>query len=69
MSCQTLKVITEMQSLYRQVAFAEVLHVYALATNGYHRLHCLDGPRTGEDPTQVAVKAFAITRVCGGHNS
>ena len=56
------------QTACTRAAFAEVLHIYALATNGYDRLHYLDGPRPGEDPTQVAVKAFAITRVGGGHN-
>jgi hypothetical protein len=44
-----------------RAAFAESLHVYALVTNGYHRLEGLDGPRpTSEDPTQIDVRAFAI---------
>ena len=43
-----------------RAAFAEALHVYALATNGYDRLSYLDGPRGG--PLQVDLKAFAITR-------
>lgn len=42
-----------------RAAFAEALHVYALATNGYGRLSGLDGPRGG--PSQVNLKAFAIT--------
>jgi hypothetical protein len=42
-----------------RAAFAEALHVYALATNGYGRLDYLDGPRGG--PLQVDLKAFAIT--------
>lgn len=42
-----------------RAAFAEALHVYALATNGYDRLSYLDGPRGG--PLQVDLKAFAIT--------
>ncbi|WP_292994955.1 hypothetical protein [Nitrosomonas sp.] len=44
-----------------RAAFAEALHVYALATNGYDRLTYLDGPRGG--PLQVDLKAFAITHV------
>jgi hypothetical protein len=44
----------------KRAAFAEALHVYALATNGYDRLSGLDGPRGG--PSQVDLKAFAITR-------
>ena len=43
-----------------RAAFAETLHVYALATNGYGRLSGLDAPRA-DDPAQIAVKAFAIT--------
>ncbi len=42
-----------------RAAFAEALHVYALATNGYGRLDSLDGPRGG--PSEVDLKAFAIT--------
>ena len=42
-----------------RAAFAEALHVYALATNGYDQLSYLDGPRGG--PSQVDLKAFAIT--------
>jgi len=49
------------QTACTRAAFAEVLHIYALATNGYSRLTYLDGPRPFEDPSQVAVKAFAIT--------
>lgn len=45
-----------------RAAFAESLHVYALATNGYDRLSSLDAPRPAwEDPTQVELRAFAIT--------
>ena len=45
-----------------RAAFAENLYVYALVTNGYHRLWELDGPRsTLEDLTQIDVRAFAIT--------
>ena len=43
-----------------RAAFAEWLHVYALATNGYDRLSGLDAPRPG-DPAQVHLRAFAIT--------
>lgn len=43
-----------------RAAFAEALHVYALATNGYGRLYWLDAPRTA-DPAQVALRAFALT--------
>lgn len=41
-----------------RAAFGEALHVYALATNGYQRLHHLDGPR-GE-LGEVDLRAFAI---------
>jgi hypothetical protein len=44
-----------------RAAFAEALHVYALATNGYDRLSYLDAPRLA-DPAQVNLRAFAITR-------
>lgn len=45
-----------------RAAFAETLHVYALATNGYYRLDYLDAPRPyWEDPSQVDVRAFALT--------
>jgi hypothetical protein len=44
-----------------RAAFAEALHVYALATNGYGRLDGLDAPRLA-DPAQVNLRAFAITR-------
>lgn len=45
-----------------RAAFAEVLHVYALATNGYDRLSGLDGPRGGHlTPPQYGLRAFAIT--------
>lgn len=43
-----------------RAAFAEELHVAALATNGYDRLSGLDAPRPG-DPAQVGLRAFAIT--------
>lgn len=43
-----------------RAAFAEALHVYALATNGYGRLSGYDAPR-GDDPAQVSLRAFAIT--------
>ncbi|HEU0133431.1 MAG TPA: hypothetical protein VFR28_01290 [Allosphingosinicella sp.] len=43
-----------------RAAFAESLHVYALATNGYGRLSGLDAPRPS-DPAQVGLRAFAIT--------
>ena len=42
-----------------RAAFAEALHVYALATDGYQRLSYLDGPRTGLG--EIDLKAFAIT--------
>ena len=42
-----------------RAAFAEALHVYALATNGYGRLTYLDAPR-GDDPAQIDLRAFAI---------
>jgi hypothetical protein len=45
-----------------RAAFAETLHVRALATNGYDRLGGYDAPRP-EDPSQIGVKAFAITPV------
>lgn len=41
-----------------RAAFAEALHVYALATNGYGRLSQYDGPGAG----YADLKAFAITR-------
>jgi hypothetical protein len=41
-----------------RAAFAESLHVYALATNGYDRLSGLDAPRA----PQVDLRAFAISR-------
>ena len=44
----------------KRAAFAESLHVYALATNGYARLSYLDAPRP-DDATQVALRAFALT--------
>ena len=44
-----------------RAAFAEALHIYALATNGYDRLSHLDAPRLA-DPAQVNLRAFAITR-------
>jgi hypothetical protein len=45
-----------------RAAFAESLHVSALATDGYARLSSLDAPRpASEDPTQVGLRAFAIT--------
>ncbi len=40
-------------------AFAERLHVYATATNGWSRLSYLDAPRAGES----GLKAFAIASV------
>jgi len=43
-----------------RAAFAEALHVSALATNGYGRLSGLDAPR-GDDPLQLSLRAFAIT--------
>lgn len=43
-----------------RAAFAESLHVSALATNGYDRLSGLDAPRP-LDPAQVGLRAFAIT--------
>lgn len=43
-----------------RAAFGEHLHVYALATDGYHRLNNLDAPRA-EDPAQVNLRAFALT--------
>jgi len=43
-----------------RAAFAERLHVAALATNGYSRLSGLDAPHPGDD-TQIALRAFAIT--------
>lgn len=43
-----------------RAAFAEALHVAALATDGYGRLSALDAPRTA-DPAQVALRAFALT--------
>jgi hypothetical protein len=42
-----------------RAAFAEALYVYALATDGYQRLHVLDGPR-GE-LGEIDLRAFAIT--------
>lgn len=45
-----------------RAAFAESLHVYALATNGYGRLSGLDAPVPG-NPAQVALRAFALTPV------
>lgn len=42
-----------------RAAFAEALHVYALATNGYTRLDNLDGPRGALG--EIDLKAFAIT--------
>jgi hypothetical protein len=42
-----------------RAAFAETLHVYALATDGYTRLYGLDAPVTSAG--QIAIKAFAIT--------
>ncbi len=42
-----------------RAAFAEALHVYALATNGYQRLSGLDAPRA-DDPLQIDLRAFAI---------
>ena len=45
-----------------RAAFAESLHVYALATNGYGRLSSLDAPVPG-DPAQVALRAFAVTPI------
>jgi hypothetical protein len=57
------------QTACTRAAFAEVLRVYALATNGYYRLSGYDGPRTWEDPTQVAVKAFAITPAVPGSST
>jgi len=45
-----------------RAAFAETLYVYALVTNGYHRLWELDAPRPyWEDPSQIDVRAFALT--------
>ena len=45
-----------------RAAFAETLHVYALVTDGYWRLSYLDAPRpTWEDPSQIDVRAFALT--------
>ena len=41
-----------------RAAFAESLHVYALATNGYGRLSYLDAPR---GPTEIALRGFALT--------
>lgn len=43
-----------------RAAFAESLHVAALATTGYDRLSSLDAPRPG-DPAQVDLRGFAIT--------
>ncbi|HEX3127038.1 MAG TPA: hypothetical protein VH394_06885 [Thermoanaerobaculia bacterium] len=43
-----------------RAAFAEHLHVSALATDGYAQLSGLDAPRP-EDLTQVGLRAFAIT--------
>jgi len=40
-----------------RAAFAESLHVYALATNGYGRLSSLDAPR----PNEIALRGFALT--------
>lgn len=46
-----------------RAAFAEVLRVYALATNGYERLRYLDAPWAPEaTPAQVGVRAFALTQ-------
>ncbi len=42
-----------------RAAFAETLHVYALATDGYTRLYGLDAPDTSAG--QIDIKAFAIT--------
>ena len=48
-----------------RAAFAESLHVAALATNGYDRLSGLDAPRPDPAhpaaPPQIALRAFAIT--------
>lgn len=41
-----------------RAAFAESLHVYALATNGYGRLSYLDAPRV---PAEIALRGFAVT--------
>jgi hypothetical protein len=41
-----------------RAAFAEALHVYALATNGYGRLSGLDAPRGAG---QIGLRAFAVT--------
>jgi hypothetical protein len=57
------------QTACTRAAFAETLHVYALATNGYYRLDGYDGPRYWEDPNQIAVKAFAITPVVPGSST
>lgn len=42
-----------------RAAFAESLWVYALATDGYERLHFLDAPRS-EDPLQIRLRGFAL---------
>ena len=42
-----------------RAAFAESLHVYALATNGYGRLSYLDAPRV---PAEIALRGFAVTQ-------
>lgn len=45
-----------------RAAFASVLRVYALATNGYGRLEYLDAPwAPWLTPPQVGVRAFALT--------
>ena len=45
-----------------RAAFAEGLHVEALATNGYGRLSGLDAPRPA-DPAQIPMRAFALTPI------
>ena len=43
-----------------RAAFAESLCVYALAADGYQRLHYLDAPRA-DDPAHVRLRGFALT--------
>jgi hypothetical protein len=52
--------LEEGETACTRAAFAEELHVRALATNGYDRLSGLDAPRPDDD-TQIDLRAFAIT--------
>lgn len=57
------EVVPEGEASCTRAAFAEVLHVYALAGDGYARLSYLDAPRATVPPEapQIGTRAFAIT--------